>query len=269
MRKRPPVLVVAPGAETSWAGDAEVTTQATVVAVDGEGRLAGFGSEAALAAAARGDALRLFQPFSATEIFSVDLTRAYLRWVIESWPAGGRHPVLAFLLPDCAADGVDRWKAVCDSLGVGFITISRPVAAAAGLGLDVDSGAADMIVDVRSDAAEVAVVADGGVLFSRTCYDPTPSTVASTVRSALVQIDPDLEWDVLSGGIHLLGRIPGKEWTDELSKTLGVRVGFSSEAERVLIAGARSNLEGLESYLWSVTPGVGRLLRGVLAGFGH
>src|SRR5690554_3356166 len=132
MRKRPPVLVVAPGAETSWAGDAEVTTQATVVAVDGEGRLAGFGSEAALAAAARGDALRLFQPFSATEIFSVDLTRAYLRWVIESWPAGGRHPVLAFLLPDCAADGVDRWKAVCDSLGVGFITISRPVAAAAG-----------------------------------------------------------------------------------------------------------------------------------------
>src|SRR5690606_38970892 len=118
--------------------------------------------------------------------------------VVESWPAGGRHPVLALLLPDAANDRSERWKGVCDSLGVGFVTISRPVAAAAGLGLDVDSGAADMIVDVRSDAAEIAVVADGGVLFSRTCYEPTPSTVASPIRSALVQTDPDLEWDVLS-----------------------------------------------------------------------
>jgi len=268
MRKRPPVLVVAPGAETSWAADADITSQATVVAVDPDGRIVGFGSEAALAAT-RSDDLRLSQPFSATEIFSVDLTRAYLRWVVESWPAGGRHPVLAFLLPDAANDRSERWKGVCDSLGVGFVTISRPVAAAAGLGLDVDSGAADMIVDVRSDAAEIAVVADGGVLFSRTCYEPTPSTVASTIRSALVQIDPDLEWDVLSGGIHLLGRVPGDEWTRELSKMLGVRVGFTPDAERVLINGARSNLETLESYLWSVTPGVGRLLRGVLAGFGH
>ncbi|HEX7100649.1 MAG TPA: rod shape-determining protein [Acidimicrobiia bacterium] len=269
MRRRPPVLVVAPGAETAWSGGAEVVTQATVVAVDQAGRIAGFGSKAALAAAKRGEDLRLYQPFSATEIFSVDLTRAYLRWLVESWPEGGRHPVLALLLPDCAMERSERWKAVCDSIGVGFVTISRPVAAAAGLGLDVDSGAADMIVDVRSDAAEIAVVADGGVLFSRNCYEPTPSTVASTIRSALVQIDPDLEWDVLSGGIHLLGRVPADEWRRELSKTLGVRVGFAAEAERVLIAGARTNLDALESYLWSVTPGVSRLFRGVLAGFGH
>src|SRR5690606_42002494 len=115
----------------------------------------------------------------------------------------------------------------------------------------------------------IGAVTAGGVRVSPPCYAPTPSTVGSTIRSAVVQIGPDLEWDVLSGGIHLLGRVPGDEWTGELSKMLGVRVGFTPDAERVLINGARSNLETLESYLWSVTPGVGRLLRGVLAGFGH
>lgn len=268
MRRRPSVVLIAPGAETSWADDGGRVTQATVVAVDDVGSIQAFGSEAALSAARRRSSLQLIQPFSAAAIDHPSLTRSYLHWLLDSSGHRSRNTVLAILVPSTPAGIAESWKFVCDGLGFGSVMVSRPVAAATGLGMEVDSGAAHMIVDVTSDTAEVAVVGEGAVLFSRSC-EPDPHQVASVIRSALVQIDPDLEWDVLGGGIHVLGHVPVEDWKEELSTLVGVPVSVASDAESILFAGARATLDDIEPYLSSVTPGVGRFFRGVLAGFGH
>gem|GEM_PF-1498861 len=269
MARRAPVLVVAPGAETTWSTGDDLTTQAAVVAVDASGAPQAYGSEAALSVARRHAALRLQQPFSSTEIFHPELARAYLRWLMARTGCRGRHAVMAVLVPSYPAGAADVWRQICEPLEVGSVMVTRPLAAASGLGIEVDSGYASLIVDVTADTVEVAVVADGRVLVSRRSSHRDPHDLAPVIRSTLVQVDPDLEWDVLSGGINVVGRAPEADWAKELSAVTGLPVKVTAEPERALIDGALVSLEALRPYISTVMPRASRLLREVLAGFGH
>ena len=88
--------------------------------------------------------------------------------------------------------------------------IYEPVAAAIGIGLDVLGPDASMVVHIGSDTCEVAVLALGGIVSSRSiqiagALDHSISEIEAASLSVLESIPPESSADIYENGIYLAG----------------------------------------------------------------
>lgn len=88
--------------------------------------------------------------------------------------------------------------------------IYEPMAAAIGIGLDVLGPDASMVVHIGSDTCEVAVLALGGIVASRSvqidgALDPSISEIEAAILSVLESTPPESSADIYENGIYLAG----------------------------------------------------------------
>lgn len=88
--------------------------------------------------------------------------------------------------------------------------IYEPVAAAIGIGLDVLSPDASMVVHIGSDTCVVAVLALGGIVASRSiqiagALDHSISEIEAAILSVLESTPPESSADIYKNGIYLAG----------------------------------------------------------------
>jgi actin-like ATPase involved in cell morphogenesis len=248
-----------------------LVTEPVAVAVDAEGNPKAFGSRAVLLAARRGSGLRVRLPFTSLGIDDPALGCAYLRWLIETGGRGRRHTQLMVVVPALAGPRMaGSWRRLGKAVGADALVVERPLAALAGLGIDVSSGSAYMVVDSERDATEVAVVAEGAVVDAR--HTPPLSAgveaTAEAVLSLLVSIDPDFELDIADRGIQLVGRQGlGRDAAADLASRVGFPVVAAVSPERVVIAGAQRTIEEVRPYLHQLRARSGTGLRAVRGGF--
>lgn len=231
------VVVVVPGEETTCFDGARELTEPTAVVLDRRGRVRSIGSQ-------EGETV---VPFSSTDVYDVGLACAYLERLLAGFPA--RHPLAVILTPAGGHAGVEGWELVACRLRLPGVLVSRPMAAAVGLGLEVDSEGGMLVVEVSAGVTTAAVVADGTVVVSVSGRGTDPGEVAASIRSVLVSIDPDLEWDVRQEGVHLLGEFPGGSWVTDLAGRLHLPV-LPGGGLRVLLEGALATVEVIRPYLW-------------------
>jgi actin-like ATPase involved in cell morphogenesis len=267
----PAGLSVDPGPDTTWSSGTKFITEPAAVAVDDTGAPRACGSRAVLVAARRGSGLHLARPFTSMTIDDPALTRAYLRWVIETAGGRRRRPTLMVVVPALSRPEITgMWRQLAESVGVRPLVVERPIAALAGLGIDAAEGTAHMVVDAERDATEVAVVADGSVVDVRQT-SPLSIDVAATaaaIRSLVVTIDPDFELDIADQGIHLVGReVADARLAAELAARVGFPVNMAKDPGRVVIAGAQRTMETVRPYLAQVLSRRRVGVKGVRGGF--
>ena len=88
--------------------------------------------------------------------------------------------------------------------------IYEPMAAAIGIGLDVLGPDASMVVHIGSDTCEVAVLALGGIVSSRSiqiadALDHPISEIEAAILSVLENTPPESVADIYKSGIYLAG----------------------------------------------------------------
>lgn len=251
------LVVIAPGPTTTrWVGF-EAETQPALVAVDrATGHPCHFGEDVLSAVAGRWDEFDLISPFSATEMLSPHLTLAYIRWLVATAPHVGRRPATALLVPAAPPMAQFAWRSIGERLAGATVILLRPILAAAGLGLDVDSAVAHLIIDARADGTEVAVVGESAVLAAQAVPGRDPDEIAAAVRSVLGGLDPDLEYEVRSEEAHVVG----VEWAESrsLADALGLPVRGSPDHEAVFAAGVRADRGLINTYFKVGRPKVGR-----------
>lgn len=266
-RRAPVVMVLVPTASaTTFATDSVRRSVSTAVAVDPSGHAFGFGESAVLAADRQPSRVSLLVPFSHRRIESERAAAEYLNWLVGEAGCRRREVILA---PVVAATGHEAlasdWRRVVATAGLRSIVLSRPLAAAVGIGIDVESWAAQMTVDLVDGIAEVAVISGGQVQVTRSCSGTYPGDVAAVVRSILIQLDPDLEQDIVDAGIRVIGDNIPAGWGEELGRRAHLPVSVVGDTEQVVLEGARRTVESLRPYLRRLASS-GPRLRAVPAG---
>lgn len=250
-RRAPVVIVVVPtSSSTVWAVGTDRRSAPTAVAVDSSGRFLAHGAPAVLTAARRGNQASVVVPFSHRRLDFEAAAADYLRWLVGAAGCKRREAIVA---PIVAATDHERlagaWRRVASAAGLRSLVISRPVAAAVGMDLDVEAAAAHLIVDLVDGAAEVSVIFSGQAQVMRSCSGEAPADVAAVVRSVLIQLDPDLEQDITVSGVKVIGdRIP-PGWGTELERRIHLPVEVVENPEQAVLEGARRTVEGLKPYL--------------------
>lgn len=267
-RRAPVVIVLVPTASaTTFATDSARRSVSTAVAVDPAGHCLGFGEAAVLAAARRRSRVSLLVPFSHRRIESERATADYLNWLVGEAGCRRREVILA---PVVAATGHEAlagdWRRAVAAAGLRSIVLSRPLAAVVGMGVDVESSAAQMTVDLVDGIAEVAVLSGGQVQVTRSCSGTDPGEVAAVVRSILIQLDPDLEQDIVDAGLRMIGGSIPSGWGEELGRRAHLPVSAVGDAEQLVLEGARRTVESLRPYLRRLASSRPRF-RAVPAGF--
>src|SRR5690606_17510752 len=138
-RHRHDRVVIAPGADTTCFDGVREITEPTLVGLDRRGRPRTFGSRATSLPAEE-----VVIPFGSVDVFHIDLAAAYLDWLIGGFHA--RIPVAAILTPIGAGDTFGRWQGLVERMSRHVVLLSRPMAAAVGLRLDVDSPGGSLVV---------------------------------------------------------------------------------------------------------------------------
>lgn len=245
-RRRPTVVSLIPGRETLGCSGPVSFREATAVAVDDTGRAVAFGAAAVPAAAERRGDLRLVQPYSAAEVRHPDLAAAYLRWMATRLRIRPHRSIVAPVVPAAPEGSAAAWEALSAAAGFETFTVSRPVAIAAGLHLDIDATAGHMILELRDDGVEVAIVANGELVLAHHAAALAVRGVATRIRSLLAQVDPDLEWDITGTGIHAIGSPVSASWFRQLAEELDVPLVVSDVVDDVMLAGTRETLDLLD-----------------------
>lgn len=254
-RRVPVVVVLVPtAASTSFVAGNLRRSTATAVAVDASGRSLAFGNTAVLATARRRGRASLVVPFSHRRIESESTAADYLTWLVGEAGCRRREAILA---PIIAAAGHDSlaasWRRVATAAGLRSIVLSRPLAAAEGMDIDLGSSNARLIVDLVDGLAEVSIIQGGEVQVSRSCPGTEPADVGAVVRSLLIQLDPDHEQDVADSGITVVGEALPGGWRDELERRAHLPVTTVVSAQVVLEGGQRT-VDGLRPYLRRLAP---------------
>lgn len=248
MRRPPlPSAVVVPGETfTSWSNRLECpATAPTAVAVDRGGRVWGFGSEALREVGRRGKDLALVRPFTSSSIRRPELAAGFIRWLLGVGCRRVPRIPTAFLVPsDPTAHR--EWSKFVSELSIQAVTLCRVLAATAGLGLEATS-AAHMVLIAEHNGAEIAVIADGDIVFSRQVESLSPRHVSAEVISVLRQVDPDLEWDVAERGVHVVGNGLDSQWVSTFTESLQMKV-VTADLQ-AMVDGARASLEVVGSDL--------------------
>ncbi|MFO7299461.1 MAG: hypothetical protein DIU67_004645 [Actinomycetes bacterium] len=248
------LVIVAPGPETLRLVGRQSSTHPAAVAVDRVGRPRFFGQEAVESASAWPDGFTLETPFDSVDMSSVELTVSYMWWLFRTAPHAARHPSAAFVVPSA---GQERWRSICDRMPGQTAVLLRPITVASGMGLDVDASTPHLVIDVRADGAEVAMVGESQVLGTRETAVTTPEALARTATALLQDFDLDIEYDVRAEGAYAIGIEP--EDADRLARLLGVIVRVGIRPERVLASGVMADRRLIEAVFGKGRVPAGRL----------
>ncbi len=220
----------------AWSPYGELIAEPSVVAVDARSRPLAHGMAAMEAGAG------LVHPFGIDGVRDASLAAAHLRWALRrcglATPAG---TVVVLPLPS-GIDDTEResWYRLVTVQGGTPVVIERPVAAALGLGLDIDAEVATLVMELHRGRVEVAVVADGGVLADRVLHFEAarPEAVAATIRNLLMSLDPDVELDVRDRGVRAHGPAAATDaW--EVAELVGIPLEVGCSDGTAVMAGAR------------------------------
>lgn len=148
-----------------------VLDEPSVVAVDGpSGRLVAAGSEAHEMVGRTPDRIRTVRPLRDGVIVDPELTEEMLRLFVERVrPTRLFRPRMVVCVPS-GITGVERRALEDAAVRCGarqVFVVEEPLAAAIGAGLAVTDTVASMVVDIGGGTTDVAVVALGGVVASR------------------------------------------------------------------------------------------------------
>lgn len=247
-----PLTVLIPGEETVRRRGSRVDTQPTLVAVDPAGRARYFGFDAVVAKTRRNSNVILRSPYTASDVSDPDLTLAFMTWLAEPAISGAHGAGVVLSVPDAPTSTRHAWREIAAKLSGRVVIVPRPIALASGLGLDIDGPAASMVIDLRSDGAELSILAEGGVLASSATDDLTPDGLARSVWALLEEVDPDVDGDIARRGIHLVGAGREARWVARLVGLLGVAIEVSPDPGGILMDGIDANRPVVERYLDTV-----------------
>jgi actin-like ATPase involved in cell morphogenesis len=256
-RRRVPVMVVVvpTASSTTFAAGAVRGSAPTAVAVDSAGRSFDFGDTAVLATARRGTRASLVVPFTHRRMESEAVAADYLAWLVGEAGCRRREAILAPIVAATGHESAARaWRRAASVAGLRSIVVSRPLAAAVGMDLDVESSTARLIIDLVDGTAEVSVIQGGETRVTRSCPGTEPADVAAVVRSILIQLDPDHEQDVVDCGISVIGEAIANGWREELERGAHLPVTAIGDGA-VVLEGGRRTVEGLRPYLRRLVPG--------------
>jgi len=251
MSRPRPLTVVIPGVETRRRVGARVDSQPSLVAVDATGRARYFGRDAILAHARRHSNLSLRRPFIAYDVADHYLAVAYMTWQVET--ATDHANGIVLVVPHAPAGIRQAWRAIAGWLPGRVAIVPRPIALASGLGLDIDTSTAHMVVDLRSDDAEISILAEGGIVASAASRDVTPESLARVARALLEEVDPDVEDDINQRGLHLVGN-DRVGLAPRLGAMLSLPMMVDTDQDAVLMKGIDVDHALIESYLDAVRP---------------
>lgn len=247
-----PITVLIPGEETVRRQGARVDSQPTLVAVDPTGRAKHFGLDAVVAKARRHSDLILRSPYTTSDVTDPDLTFAFMTWLAEPAISGAHGAGVVLSVPDAPTRTRQAWREIAAELSGRVVIVPRPIALASGLGLDIDSPTASMVVDLRSDGAELSILAEGAILVSSATDDLSPDGLAGSVWALLDGVDPDIEGDIAQEGIYLVGAGREADWVARLVGLLGIPIQISPNPGGILMDGIDANRPVVERYLDTV-----------------
>lgn len=241
--------MVVPGeTATSWSNRHERSppaTAPTAVALDAEGRVWGYGWEAVQQIGRRGNDLTLVRPYTSRRVRHPELAAGFIRWLLRAEGQRVSRAPTAVLVPSHPT-AEREWSSFVSELSIPAVTLSRPLAATAGFGLET-TDRAHMVLIADHHGTEIAVVADGAVVFSRQVESSSPQEVSAEVLSVLRHVDPDLEWEVAERGVHVVGNRLSDAWVTTLTESLQMEV-VTAEVQS-MVDGARASLEVVGSDL--------------------
>ncbi len=116
-----------------------------------------------------------------------------------------RVPVFLPLHNDLPPEVNEDWCRLFRTLAVDPVVVQRPLAAAAGLGLEMP-GRSYLMLETSESLVEVSVIIDG-MVSSRLigAADGGWRTVYETITRMLSELDPDQELDIRDSGIYVYG----------------------------------------------------------------
>lgn len=122
---------------------------------------------------------------------------------------------------------VEQWCEVIRAIGANPVVVKRPIAAAAGLGLDM-AGRTHLLWEMDEEIIEVAVVVDGDVTISQTIRSLQGGwrTALDAVTQMLASIDPDQELEIRDHGLHVYGA--GGHSANLVAEMAGLRLATTS-----------------------------------------
>jgi rod shape-determining protein MreB len=148
-----------------------VLNEPSVVAIDGSSRVLAAGWDAVVRSRQMPDDVRLRRPLRggviADRLLAAAMVHRFFDRVGEQWPIG--QPAVVVCVPsDITAEQRCAFQDVVEAAGAraGFV-IEDPVAAAIGAGLPIADEAPSMLVDAGAGTTDVAVLASGGIIVSR------------------------------------------------------------------------------------------------------
>jgi actin-like ATPase involved in cell morphogenesis len=253
MARRRPLTILIPGDETVRSDGPRTVAHPSVVAVDSTGAPRFFGGEAVLANARRHSDLSLYAPFT-SRVDDHPLTLAYMRWLLRPAALGAPKAPIVLAVPNSPTSCQTAWRAIADGLPGRVVIVPRAIALASGLGLHIDGSAASMVVDLRTDGAEVSILAQCGVLAARATGETSAEAVARVIRSLLEDGDPDVEDDISQRGVHLVQSSLDAVWSNRLAGLLGSAVVPATRPPALLIDGININRYVIDRYVDACRP---------------
>lgn len=195
------VVDAAEDAFSVWIRGREVTTVPPIVSVDSHGQVTdvGFDSDLALG----GQTLRL----GTRDRTQTRLVSAFVERNLAGLPpmVGARAPAFLVLDPDLARDERNPWRVGLERLGMNVLTVHRPLAAAAALGLDTGEATCHLMIEATDSTVAASVVKGGSIAAWRRIRRIDPEALRSFVQRCLTAVDPDEELEIRDSGFMLYG----------------------------------------------------------------
>lgn len=149
-------------------GKGIVLQEPSIVAIDEDGKIAAIGDEAKRRLG-RGDDIREVKPLEDGMVSDFNMVRTIVEYFLNRVvDTGFFRPDVIICIPEKLTDVEERGviQAAHDSGANNVDIVVRPLAAAAGAGIDIDSPYANMIVDMGGGTTEISVVASRNIVDS-------------------------------------------------------------------------------------------------------
>lgn len=218
-------------------GRGVVLQEPSVVALDDvSGSMVAVGHEAKQMLGRTPSWVRPVRPLKNGVISDFDSARAMLRHLIQKVVPFSRlrvRPRVVIGMPAGATAVQERAiQDACLQVGVGeTLIVEEPLAAALGVGLPVDEAVGSMIVDIGGGTSEVAIIALGGIVTSRSVSvagDAMDRAIGQHIKRAYSMMIGERTAETVKIAI-------GTAWKDDRQETFDVR-------GRDLISGLPKNL---------------------------
>lgn len=188
-----------------WSSDTGIVAEPSRVAIDGAGKVRGFGLGADLLTESSGGQPR------AVSLFDLDpsqsLEAEFLTWLLERSGVGPIRGTSVFvpLEPGAAPERSNPWRRAIEEMGGDVLVIHRPLAAAVALGLDVDECSCHLTIEVFDTHIELAFIRAGSVAGSKRIARTDHAATSEFVEETLESLDPDEELEIRDRGVTIYG----------------------------------------------------------------